>query len=220
MSRAPQVAVYETHVIDRPLAQCRRLICSDRLDVLAHLAHPQARAASLTGDLLLCTAVRYAVPDAVFPLVRAARPSGQPYLPDFPNLHISLSHSGNTVLCAVADVPVGVDVELPRAVRPGLAARWFDQHEQALIARDESVFFDLWMAKEAVLKEIGCGLAHGLRAVSVDLVPEPRLTRPVFGQLHTLTRVSLSTGVHAMVSIPGTVSPILTHTVLNMTDFL
>lgn len=220
MSRAPQAAVYETTVVDVPLAQCGTLLCPERLDILARIAHPQARAASLTGDLLLCAAVRRAVPDAVFPLVRAARPSGQPYLPDFPNLHISLSHSGNTVLCAVADVPVGIDVELPRPVRPGLAARWFDAHEQALIARDPAAFFDLWMAKEAVLKEIGCGLARGLRAVSIDLTPAPRLTAPVFGQLHSLTPVSLATGARAMVSTPGSVCPILTHTVLNMTDFL
>lgn len=206
----PHVTVCEAPVTRLSPEQCTDRICPARLDALARISHPQARAASLTGDLLLLEAVRSVRPDAALPLVRAVHPSGQPYLPDLPGLHLSISHSGDRVVCAVADVPVGIDLELPRPVRPGLAARWFDPDEQARIARDPAAFFDLWMAKEAVLKEIGCGLAHGLREVSVTLDPLPRLTRPVFGQLHALCPVPLSDGAHAMLSVPGVHTPILT----------
>lgn len=216
----PHVTVCEASITQLSLDQCETLLCPSRLDALSRISHPQAQAASLTGDLLLCAAVRHVRPDTAFPLVRAARPSGQPYLTDFPDLHLSISHSGDRVLCAVADVPVGIDLELPRPVRPGLAARWFDADEQALIARDSSTFFDLWMVKEAVLKETGCGLAHGLREVSVALDPLPHLTRPVFGQLHAIARVRLSCGHHAMLSVPGTVSPAATVLSPHITDFL
>ncbi|WP_412106883.1 hypothetical protein [Butyricicoccus pullicaecorum] len=76
------------------------------------------------------------------------------------------------------------------------------------------------MVKEAVLKETGCGLAHGLREVSVALHPIPHLTRPVFGQLHAIARVRLSCGHHAMLSVPGTVSPAVTVLSPHITDFL
>lgn len=217
---APHVTVCEAPVTRLLPDQCADRLCPSRLDALSRISHPQARAASLTGDLLLHTAVRLVRPDAPFPLVRTARPSGQPCLPDVPDLHLSISHSGNRVVCAVADVPVGIDLELPRRVRPGLAARWFDANEQALIARDPTAFFDLWMAKEAVLKEIGCGLAHGLCAVSVALDPVPHLTRPVFGQLHALCRIPLSDGNHAMLSVPGDIPAIPTLLSLSITDFL
>lgn len=37
--------------------------------------------------------------------------NGKPFLADFPGVHFNLSHCARAVLCAVADVPVGCDVE-------------------------------------------------------------------------------------------------------------
>ena len=41
----------------------------------------------------------------------AAEPTGKPCFPDRPDLHFSLSHSDEVVMCVVADRPVGCDVE-------------------------------------------------------------------------------------------------------------
>ncbi len=38
-------------------------------------------------------------------------PSGKPSLCDFPGVHFSISHTDGLVMCAVADHPVGCDVE-------------------------------------------------------------------------------------------------------------
>ena len=58
----------------------------------------------------------------------------------------SVSHSGDTVACAVSDVPVGVDVEKLRPVPPrmgaALAEYWNTQEE----------FWQYWTAREAALK--------------------------------------------------------------------
>ena len=124
------------------------------------------------------------------------------------------------MVCAAAAVPVGVDIELPRPVRPGLAASWFSPDEQALLARDPTAFFDLWMAKEAVLKEIGCGLAVGLRQVHVSLTPAPHLEAPVFGNMHALARAELPGGLAAMVSVPGDTPPSLQVCPLTPANFL
>lgn len=36
---------------------------------------------------------------------------GKPYLPQYPALHISVSHSGSWFVCAVSSQPVGVDLQ-------------------------------------------------------------------------------------------------------------
>lgn len=206
---APRVQIYAARAVHLPPMRFADRICPARLDALTRIRHPDAQAASLTGDLLLCAAIRRACPGAPMPLRRTSAPGGKPWLPDHPALHISLSHSGGLVVCAAAAVPVGVDVELPRPLRPGLAARWFHPDEQALLARDPAAFFDLWMAKEAVLKEIGCGLGAGLRQVRVSLTPVPHLEAPVFGRAHALARAQLPGGLTAMVSVPGETPPAL-----------
>lgn len=205
------VALYHTEVLPPcPLSQLEGQICPERLAHLSKISHPHARACSLTGDLLLNKIVRSLFPDARFPLIRKSASGGKPYLPAYPGLHFSLSHSGNFVVCAISSVPVGVDLELPRTVHPGVAARWFSPEEQALLAQAPSAFFDLWMAKEAVLKEIGCGLCGGLQAVSVQLSPSPHLVSPVNGKWHALTRALLPCDLPVMVAISGTQPPYVT----------
>lgn len=205
------VALYYTQVISpRPLSQFEGQICPERLAHLSEISHAQARFCSLTGDLLLNKIVRGLFPEASFPLVRQTAPGGKPYLPAYPGFHFSLSHSGNLVVCAISSVPVGVDLELPRTLRSGIAARWFSPEEQALLTDIPSAFFDLWMAKEAVLKEIGCGLSGGLQTVSIQLSPAPHLVSPINGKWHALTRALLPTNIPVMVSISGTLPPSVT----------
>lgn len=171
-------------------------VCADRLAYLETIHHPDARAAALTGDLLLRRAL---CPNGI--LSRKQRPGGQPYLADYPNLHISISHSGKFVICAIGDIPVGIDIEFPRPIRSNLAARWFSQQEQALVKHNANIFFDLWMAREAVLKEIGCGLS-GLHLVHTAYAPL-RLITPILGQMHTFTILTLPYGARAVLSTPG-----------------
>lgn len=201
----PNVFVYYTHVDSK--------LCvppdfdPQRLEQLCQMTHPKAFAASLAGDLLLCHAVRTHMPGAPFPLRRAVHSGGKPYLADLPDIHFSISHSGGEVVCALSETAVGIDLELPRPMRPGIAARYFTPREQEILTRNPSAFFEMWMAKEAVLKEIGCGIAAGLHEVSVSCSPRLRLTAPVFGQWHTLTLAELPGGLRAVVSTPGRISP-------------
>ena len=65
-------------------------------------------------------------------------------------LYLSISHSRGLAACAVADRPVGLDVEL---VRPAPRRVW--EHlspEERSHAADDAAFFRLWTAKEALLK--------------------------------------------------------------------
>lgn len=79
--------------------------------------------------------------------------------------HVSLSHSGEWVACALAPSPVGVDLELPRRQRDiaGVAAFAFSPEECERLAAlpDDSradEFHRLWSLKEARGKRTGEGL--------------------------------------------------------------
>lgn len=91
---------------------------------------------------------------------------GKPFLPDHPDMHFNLSHSGNWAVCAMDKSPVGIDIEQVRDVRfKALAARHFTPDENAWLAAHadrRQAFFRLWTAKESLLKACGTGLAGGL----------------------------------------------------------
>jgi 4'-phosphopantetheinyl transferase len=98
-----------------------------------------------------------------------AGPNGKPLLAG-DSLHVSVSHSGDWVLVALAvDRPLGADVEQIRA-SPDLmdvARRYFAREEAlGLAGLSESerpgAFFSLWTRKEACLKVHGEGIGGGL----------------------------------------------------------
>ena len=80
-------------------------------------------------------------------------------------LSLSLSHSGDWLACVIANVPVGIDVELPRRLRNLQALARFtfapEEVERLLLLPDEQrrpTFHLLWTLKEARGKRSGEGL--------------------------------------------------------------
>lgn len=86
----------------------------------------------------------------------------------------NVSHSGDLVAVAVAQVTVGIDIEMMRPVREveAIVARYFHPDE-AGAWRDvapslrEEAFFVLWSAREAAMKCMGLGLAKGMTVTRV-----------------------------------------------------
>ncbi|MFG2193591.1 4'-phosphopantetheinyl transferase family protein [Streptomyces sp. NPDC048639] len=95
------------------------------------------------------------------------------------SLHFSLSHSGDLVGIAVADTPVGIDVEeLPAPQVVAEVASVLHAEERAEIeGRPEGLrpaaFARCWTRKEAYLKGTGIGLAEDLSVTLVGAGPEP-----------------------------------------------
>ncbi|WP_338431098.1 4'-phosphopantetheinyl transferase family protein [Synechococcus elongatus] len=107
-------------------------------------------------------------------------PTGKPELPHT-DLCFNLSHSGSTLLIAIARQPVGVDVEQPRSRSwLALARRYFPAAE--LAAMQQSADCDRWglaswVCKEAWIKAQGRTLANSLRHLQCDWTTtgQPRL---------------------------------------------
>ncbi len=77
---------------------------------------------------------------AVYPELDKAKPEfgytekGKPFLLDRPDIHFSISHTKNAILVAIADAPIGVDIEAFRSPSAALIARTMNPTEQAAIA--------------------------------------------------------------------------------------
>lgn len=96
--------------------------------------------------------------------------SGKPYFPDCPQLHFSISHSGEYWACAVADVNVGLDLQEhvlgknetkeEAAVRfRRMAHRFFHPLEAEFVELESfEHFFTVWTAREAYVKNTGQGI--------------------------------------------------------------
>jgi 4'-phosphopantetheinyl transferase len=108
---------------------------------------------------------------------------GKPRIDGHRSAHISLAHSGRFAAVALsATGPVGVDVELPRAMpEPAGLARTIlseAEHDRWLALDDRAaamlMLLRSWTHKEAVLKALGSGLAGDVRAVSTRPGPHGR----------------------------------------------
>jgi phosphopantetheinyl transferase len=146
--------------------------------------HERARAAQLRTDaqrrsfvigrLLLRSVVAAAgeaAPDDVTIDVESA---GRPVIVGaLSRFSVSIAHSGDYVVAAVAQLAVGVDVEqLPSSARhPGLVARVCSPDELRHLelmtgAERERAFMSIWARKEAYGKARGVGLDFDLRSIT------------------------------------------------------
>ncbi|GAB3175729.1 hypothetical protein GCM10027059_49570 [Myceligenerans halotolerans] len=131
-------------------------------------------------------------------LARAGRPEARlaPSCPGRPpavrrpaGTWLSIAHTAGLVV-ALAGVrgPAGVDVE--RRDRDlgahGLPARFCSPSERAALGRlppsaRAACLLDLWLAKEALTKAAGTGLAHGFDRISLDVCQDGSVRHPALG---------------------------------------
>ncbi len=95
-------------------------------------------------------------------------PQGKPYVEDCP-FHLSLSHSGDYAVCALACAPVGIDIEKIRVVSPHIARRFCTSAELEYIDGNPVRLLNVWTLKEAYGKALGAGVAKSMRSVSFDI---------------------------------------------------
>ncbi|MCD4732023.1 MAG: 4'-phosphopantetheinyl transferase superfamily protein [Bacteroidales bacterium] len=96
---------------------------------------------------------------------------GKPYLENDP-IRFNISHSGDWVVLAVAEIDVGIDVEKIRQINYRIAERFFSAHENSLMEKKEgtdklNLFFDFWTLKESYLKLLGTGLTKSLSSFTI-----------------------------------------------------
>lgn len=85
---------------------------------------------------------------------------GKPYFSGRPDVFFSVSHSGDYWACAVAEQPLGLDLQKHKGGRLEDIARRFFHPQEAdwLEANGIEYFYDVWASKESYVKWTGQGI--------------------------------------------------------------
>lgn len=156
-------------------AAAERFLSADELARWRRFRHEPGRQMFFAGRLLVRSVLgqNLGCPPGEVPLQLTA--NGKPWLAGVPG-SFNLSHSHGWILMVIADqLALGADLERVDANRDlqGLAGMVMTDLERArfnaLTPRaQEDYFFRLWTAKEALVKQIGTGLGHGLRNICLN----------------------------------------------------
>ena len=132
----------------------------ERRDKVLRFRFDKDRRLCLAGGLLVAHALRAQGADD---LTMSFGEFDKPRLAHVPGFHFNLSHAGIYCVCAVADEPVGADVEERQRMDEGVARICFQERERAWLRAQEDpgwAFTRLWTRKEAYLKLLGTGLSR------------------------------------------------------------
>ena len=180
----PIIDILDISILDPDQPGWEQWIDASRLTVSAGFRLKEDRSRCIGAGLLLAKAIHRMHPIYALPPKTASGPYGKPFLPDLPTFHFNLAHSGKWVVCAVADHPVGIDIEhLPyMADVIDVAQRCFTPDEQrhlfALPKADQpSSFCKLWSLKESYMKATGLGFQLPPEQLDIQFGPPIILRR-------------------------------------------
>ncbi|MDE5597571.1 MAG: 4'-phosphopantetheinyl transferase superfamily protein, partial [Lachnospiraceae bacterium] len=94
---------------------------------------------------------------------------GKPVFRYYPEIHFSLSHSGDFAICSIGEEEIGNDIERVRSGKERVAERFFAKEELSWIQNTESSeekdarIFRIWTIKESFLKVTGLGMSLPLK---------------------------------------------------------
>jgi phosphopantetheinyl transferase len=89
---------------------------------------------------------------------------GKPYLPEYPGMYFSLSHSGDYVALALSCHPVGVDIQEKRELSDALQLKYFTEEER----KSGYAPFAIFSGKESYIKFTGEGMSRSFTDFSVS----------------------------------------------------
>lgn len=142
----------------------------DRYKKVNSLKIKEEQKRSLAAGLLLESILRERGYD---PEKMEREESGRLFLREAQDFYFSIAHSGEYAVCAISDLPVGVDIQQKRDTKMKLARRFFqsveaDHIEQQPVEKQQDLFFRYWTGKESYLKLTGKGLLGGLDSFMID----------------------------------------------------
>ena len=166
-------------------------LSQNEFDTLLHLVSPDKQERikkfhfkrdaqnCLLGDILARVEICRSTEISMKQLEFAFNKYGKPFLIDKPRIQFNISHAEHYVACAVADEPVGIDIEIIKPVELKIAERFFSPDETDYILVDDHTrrFYEVWTKKESRIKWEGKGLHKPLPSFSVfESTEQDRLT--------------------------------------------
>ena len=146
-----------------------KYLSQKRIDKVERLKKDSHKSQSIGAELLL----RYALKQitGINETVKwDTDENGKPYLTNYSDIYVNLSHSGDYAVCAVHNTPVGIDIQRLRECDMKTAKRFFSPEEVRFIensADANDAFFEIWTRKESFSKAAGKGIAMNMNTFSV-----------------------------------------------------
>jgi 4'-phosphopantetheinyl transferase len=131
---------------------------------------------SLSGEFLAKCAISFTTELNPENLLFSYSAFGKPYLEGINDLHFNISHSGDWVVCAIDNAPIGIDIEYISGVDPIFYRDYLSEEENEWLmlaaepARQE-LFYELWTLKESYIKQQGKGLSIPPGSFSINMLP-------------------------------------------------
>lgn len=149
-----------------------RRLDQDRQRKISSIKHGNELTRSILAGLLLrhaCLSEGYS--EELWRQAEIAQEAyGKPYIKGLPEFNYSLSHSGDWAVCAVDNIPIGVDIQEMRQWKLQMAKRFYAQSEYGLLSglgesyseEQTALFYKMWTAKESCMKLTGRGIGAGI----------------------------------------------------------
>ncbi|MPM34651.1 4'-phosphopantetheinyl transferase Sfp [bioreactor metagenome] len=161
-------------VSEEILEELIKFISKEKKSKLQKLKHREDKLRSLIGEIL----VRYVIGEntiiEVNDIIFETNIYGKPYLRNYSDFHFNISHSGDFVICAIDNKPIGVDIEkvIPLEYE-AIANNFFTTREMNYIKRENlrnqlSKFYEIWTIKESYVKAYGQGFNMCFKDFSMD----------------------------------------------------
>ncbi|MCP5051431.1 MAG: 4'-phosphopantetheinyl transferase superfamily protein [bacterium] len=151
---------------------------------LRRFVREEDRLRGLFGDLLIRDLITQKTGLANEDIEFGTNDYGKPYLKNQGDFHFNISHSGDWVVAAIDDMPVGIDIEQIQHIDLDISKNYFsnDEHRDLMGKSDRiAYFFTLWSLKESYIKILGKGLSHPLNAFSIQFIGQDEIVINVDG---------------------------------------
>ncbi|MCM1538545.1 MAG: 4'-phosphopantetheinyl transferase superfamily protein [bacterium] len=155
-----------TSVSEQDVVEYARVLDADRQKRIAQYRRSADRRRAFSAGMVLRYAWRQQYPGRKMPDT-ARDENGKPHFVG-ESVPFCLSHSGNYAACVLAeraeneeraDRRLGLDIQEPRSVHAGIAARFFSEGEKEQLRAGADLCL-IWSRKESLAKYLGSGL-HG-----------------------------------------------------------
>jgi 4'-phosphopantetheinyl transferase len=99
---------------------------------------------------------------------------GKPFLENIQNIHFNYSHSGDWVVCAIDNKPIGIDIQEMVNINLDISKFILSEKELHYMRMNKEIdqkrcFFDLWTLKESYIKALGIGMSKELKSFTVEI---------------------------------------------------
>lgn len=141
-----------------------------RQQKIAHLKNAEDKKRSLAAAIALNAALKeYGLEERMMEYELGKQ--GKPYFRNYPEIHFSLSHSGDYAICSIGAHEVGNDIERVRSGKEKVTQRFFAKEELDWIfdaPNDiDNRIFRIWTMKESFLKVTGHGISLPLNNFAI-----------------------------------------------------